>query len=262
MRSCAMRTAGRNAPAILKDVTLVAVTSVALEATVNALLASIRQAEFGAVLLLSDQEPPATDPAICWRQINRLSSRADYSRFMLRELAAHIDTDHALCIQWDGFVLDGKSWDPRFLDYDYIGAVWPHFSDGHNVGNGGFSLRSKRLLDACRRLPAFDDEAEDIIISRICRPRLEELGMRFAPEVVAQEFAYERMSPTGREFGFHGAFNLVRFLSANDASGLFRILEPTMLARNELREIFWWSLTHGRLGLATAMVRRLVSRRL
>jgi len=214
----------------LPDVTLVAVTSVALRPTVEALEASIRQADFADVLLLSDQPPPAdTDPAIGWRPIERLTSRSAYSNFMLRDLAEHVKTSHALCVQWDGFVLDGSAWDPRFLDFDYIGALWPQFRDGHNVGNGGFSLRSRRLLEACRSLPSDGSEAEDIIIARRCRPELEMQGMRFAPAPVAAKFAYERAAPTGREFGFHGAFNLVRYLPPRKALELFRTLEPEVL---------------------------------
>ena len=137
----------------LPSVSLVAVTSVALDATVDALRASMDQVDFGQVLLLSDMPPQtSTDPRIEWRRIERLGSSADYSRFMLRELGDHIATDHALCVQWDGFVLDGAAWDPAFLDYDYIGAVWPHFDDSHNVGNGGFSLRSRKLLEASRQI--------------------------------------------------------------------------------------------------------------
>jgi hypothetical protein len=159
----------------------------------------MRQAEFGKVLLLSDQPPPAgADAAIAWRRIDRLASRACYSRFMLRELSSHIDTSHALCVQWDGFVLNGEAWDPAFLEFDYIGAVWPHFRDKHNVGNGGFSLRSRRLLAACGRLPFDGSVAEDLLISRVCRDRLEEEGIRFATEDVARKFAYERTAGTGQ----------------------------------------------------------------
>lgn len=246
----------------LADVTLVAVTSVAIDPTVDALHASMRQAQFGRVLLLSDQPPPSPlDPAIEWRRIDRLASRLDYSRFMLRQLAEHIATGHALCVQWDGFVLDGSRWDRRFLDYDYIGAPWPHFRDGHNVGNGGFSLRSRRLLEACARLPFDGTASEDIVISRLCRPHLEELGMRFAPEDVAREFAYERTTATGREFGFHGAFNLVRHMRSSDALRLFNSLEPNVLARSEHWELLRWALAHGRFRLARLLLARLLSSR-
>jgi hypothetical protein len=219
----------------------------------------MRQADFGEVLLLTDKDPLSkVDPRIVWRKIPPISSRGNYSRFMLRELGAHVRTSHALCIQWDGFVLNGREWDPQFLDYDYIGAVWPHFSDGRNVGNGGFSLRSQRLLAASKELPFDGSEAEDIVISRQCRTTLERQGVRFAPESVARRFAYERTPPDGREFGFHGAFNLVRHLKADESSRLFRELEPELLAHNERAEILRWALVRGQFKLALAMLTRLI----
>ena len=237
---------------------MVAVTSVAVRATIDALQASMRQADFGQVLLLSDLPPAKADPAIEWRAIERLDSRTDYSRFMLRELADHIATSHALCIQWDGFVVNGEAWQDRFLDYDYIGAVWPHFGDAHRVGNGGFSLRSRRLLVACKDLPFDGAEAEDIVIARTYRGRLEDLGMRFAPESIAQQFAYERSPPSGHEFGFHGAFNLVRYLSPDQALNLFRSLDKRILAKTERMELLRWALKRGRWRLARTMLARLM----
>jgi hypothetical protein len=242
----------------LEDVTLVAVTSVALRATLKAIYASMRHADFKEILLLSDKRPPDLDPRVRWRPIEHLASRRDYSRFMLHELAKHIATGHALCVQWDGYVLDGAAWRPSFLDYDYIGAPWPHFRDDHNVGNGGFSLRSLRLLQACATLPLNESEPEDLVISRLFRPRLEAQGIRFAPEAVAQLFSYERMPAQGREFGFHGAFNLVRQLSTKDAQEIFQSLEPGILARSERWELFRWALARGRFGLARNMLQRLV----
>jgi hypothetical protein len=243
----------------LPNVTLVAVTSVAIPATVRSLQACIGQAEFARVLLLTDQEPPdGMDSRISWRRIDRLASREDYSRFMLRDLFKHIETSHALCVQWDGFVLDAQAWDPSFLDYDYIGAVWPQFDDGFNVGNGGFSLRSKRLLEACSRLPEEGSQAEDIAISRVYRPWLEGEGIRFAPANVARQFAFEREPAAGHEFGFHGSYNLVRFLSRGDATNLFRSLEPSLLARNERYELLRFALGRGWSGLAMTMLVRLL----
>lgn len=239
---------------MLRDVTLVAVTSVAVEATVRALGRSMDQVTFGRVLLLSDRTPEGALHGIEWVEIGPLRSRADYSHFMLRELWRYVLTDHALCVQWDGFVINGAAWRADFTDYDYIGAVWPHFDDGHRVGNGGFSLRSKRLLEACRELPLDEGQAEDVVIARINRERLEREGMRFATEGVASDFAYERCQPTGQEFGFHGAFNLVRYLSPAEALSVFSSLDPAMLTKSERREVFRWALRHGRFRLARAMV--------
>jgi hypothetical protein len=242
----------------LPDVTLVAVTSVALQPTVEALEASMRQIDFGEVLLLSDQRPSSLPGGINWRRIQRLNSRADYSRFMLHELVDHVATSHALCVQWDGFVLDGSRWDSRFQDYDYIGAVWPQFADGYQVGNGGFSLRSLRLLRACRELPFDGSQAEDIIICRLNRDTLEKQGIRFAPQPLARQFSFERTSPSGDEFGFHGAFNLVRLQEPKDALPIFKSLEPRMLERSERLELLRWAIRRVQLQFAWEMLRRLI----
>lgn len=242
----------------LPQVTLVAVTSVALRGTVEALQASMEQAHFARVLLLSDEPPPiGTNSAIEWRRIEPLVSRADYAPFMLHKLAAHVTTSHVLTIQWDGFVLRGEAWDPAFVRYDYVGAVWPQFGDRHRVGNGGFSLRSKRLLDRCRHLPWDGHSGEDVIICRAYRPILEEYGMRFAPEEVARRFSYERTLPTGLEFGFHGIFNLVRLLSPRKRLQLMAELEPHVLARSEQMEVLRWALKRGDFQLARVVIRRL-----
>lgn len=218
----------------------------------------MKQALFGDVLLLSHCRPSGLPDEISWRQIRPLKSRLDYSEFMLRELADHIGTSHALCVQWDGFVLRGGAWRLEFLDYDYIGAIWPHFKDGHNVGNGGFSLRSKRLLQASKELPFDGSHLEDVVICRLNRERLEADGIRFAPESVARRFAFEREAPDGDEFGFHGVFNLVRQLPASDALRIVRSLEPEMLARSERFELLRWALGRARLQFALEMAKRLL----
>lgn len=242
----------------LQDVTLIAVTSVAIKPTIEALQASMRQASFAEVLLLTDHTPGSdADPTIEWRQIKPLASRADYSRFMLKELHGHVSTSHALCVQWDGFVLDGAAWDPDFLTYDYLGAVWPHVTDGRNVGNGGFSLRSRRLLQATKALPFDESVAEDVAIGRRYRARLEEQGIRFAPESVARRFAYERTPAVGGEFGFHGIFNLVRHLGAGRSLALLQSLEPTLLAKNERLELLKWAVARGYGRIALEMIARM-----
>lgn len=246
-------------PIALPQVALVAVTSVALEATMRALTMSLAEIRPGRAVLFSDRRPAAIDGSpIEWCRIDPIRSKVDYSRFMLHELADHVTTNHALCVQWDGYVTNGRAWDPRFLDYDYIGAVWPHFSDGKNVGNGGFSLRSKRLLKACQALPFDGELAEDIVIGRTFRDRLESVGLRFAPEEVARQFAFERTRPTGKEFGFHGAFNLVEQLSRGEAFRLFRSLERNVLTRSEHIELLHWAVAHRYRALAFAILFRLI----
>lgn len=248
------RPAGRPVRA-LPGVTLLAVTDVAHEGTARALALSQQGLRFDEVLFLSSRPPPPGTPAT-WRQIPPITSRLDYSSFMKRDLAAHLSTPHFLCVQWDGYVLDADRWDPAFLDYDYIGAPWPHFSDGISVGNGGFSLRSRRLTEATAALP-IDDEPEDCAICRTHRPALEAKGLRFAPEPLARRFAYERFKRTGDEFGFHGAFNMADHVRSQEMGALFAALEPGLLNGREHREILRAALARGDLRLAWTIWQRL-----
>lgn len=240
-------------PLLLPQVTLLAVTDVALGATARALALSQAGVQFGEALFLSPVPPPPETQAT-WRRIATLGSRHAYSRFMLHDLAAHVATSHALCVQWDGYVLNAGAWDPVFLDYDYIGAPWPHFADGMSVGNGGFSLRSRALIAACRALPVpVPDEPEDVAICRTHRTALEAQGLRFATQEVARRFAFERTAPTGREFGFHGAFNM----TGADLAALFAGLEPGLLNRREHRQTLRAALRRGDWRLAATIWRRL-----
>lgn len=250
-------------PRALPDVTLVAVTGVALPQTVRAMALSLEQVDFGAALLLCDRPPaPGGPPSLEWRQIEQLGSRAAYSRFMLRDLHRHIATRHVLCVQWDGYVLDAGGWRPEFLDYDYIGAPWPQFDDDHRVGNGGFSLRSHRLLEACVSLD-IGDIAEDVAICRVHRALLEKrFGIRFAPIDVARRFAYERYPRQGGEFGFHGALNLARLTDDATFVSLLTGLEANIMTAREQRELLWFAMRRGRFDLAKTIARRIRERRI
>jgi tetratricopeptide (TPR) repeat protein len=149
-----------------------------------------------------------------------LAGRAAYSRFVMKDLLRHIETEHALLIQWDGYVVNPAAWSDDFLDHDYIGARWGFHKDAHCVGNGGFSLRSRRLLEALQD-PAIDRfEPEDEMICRHYRPILEfRYGMRFAPPEVADRFSFETTYPQGRPLGFHGLFNMWLFLDDAEVAG-------------------------------------------
>jgi hypothetical protein len=109
--------------------------------------------------------------------------------------------------------MNWAAWNPQWLQYDYIGAPW-WYIDGMNVGNGGFSLRSKKLhfivgndRNITKRHP------EDDVICRQYRKHLEGYGLTWAPEEVAREFSIEAYKQSDRQykgqFGFHG--NLVKF---------------------------------------------------
>jgi hypothetical protein len=199
----------------LPQVTLCAATSVNVAATVAAMQHSMTLCDFGAALLLTDQILAPPPEGIAVQHISNLESSAGYSRFILSEMVQYITTSHVLVVQWDGFVLHPEAWDPAFMEFDYIGAVWPQFDAAAAVGNGGFSLRSKRLLNACRAI-GLTEHPEDVAICRTYRFRLEQdFDIRFADRETAARFSYERTAGSGTEFGFHGVFNLPSHLPAD-----------------------------------------------
>lgn len=222
----------------LPSVTLCAAASVNVRATVAALTACLRQAEFADCLLFSDADIPLTGTKIRRVAIPRLNSSGDYSEFMLRHLARHIQTAHCLVVQWDGFILHADRWDPAFLEFDYIGAPWPQFDDGFDVGNGGFSLRSRRLLEACMDSRFQLEGPEDVAICRVNRPLLEqEHCVRFADRQTAEWFAFERTAPSAPTFGFHGVFNMMNTLSPDRFWDLYRTLDDRTTVFNDYWQI-------------------------
>jgi len=174
----------------------------------NAIEQSLRQFAFDDVLILTDQ--PALWPRLNARAIPRIATIEDYNHLVLDVVPEHLTTEHFIVAQYDGFVLDGAAFRPEFRDYDYIGAVWPHFPY-FRVGNGGFSWRSRRLAESAARLSHWRtaDEPEDVFIARVARVALETRhGCRFADEGLASAFSSEFYSPSGPTFGFHGLLNL------------------------------------------------------
>lgn len=158
--------------------------------------------------------------------ITPLAGRAAYSRFVMKDLLQHIETEHVLLIQWDGYVVNPTVWSNDFLAHDYIGARWGFHQDDHSVGNGGFSLRSRQLLTALADPEVTRLEPEDEVICRQYRPMLEvRHGIRFAPTEVADRFSFETTTPRRPTFGFHGLFNMWMFL-ADDEIPAFILAMP------------------------------------
>nr|KIS29580.1 hypothetical protein TQ38_27555 [Novosphingobium sp. P6W] len=236
----------------MPQVTLCAASSVNVAATIKALERCMDKARFGAALLFTDDCTAALPPTVRRVEIAPLHSSAQYSRFMLGELAPWITTSHCLVVQWDGFIVNPHLWDTRFLDYDYIGASWPQFADGHDVGNGGFSLRSRRLLDACLAQGfRYDGEAEDLAICRTNRKMLEiDHAIRFADRETADSFSAERRGAVSCAFGFHGAFNLIEAVGVSAFQETYRKLDHRATLRIDLWPIFLKLLKRGAIASA------------
>lgn len=235
----------------LPQVMLCAVTGVAQGETIAALRECLRHIAFGDAALLSHDQPAALQTEeFRWVGIEKISSREEYSHFICSQLSRHCTRSHMLLIQWDGFVIDAARWDDEFLNFDYIGAPWPQFADGNTVGNGGFSLRSKRLLDivASRFAPS---HPEDVFICRHWRERLEaHHGIRFAPHTLAERFSRERHLGGEPTFGFHGLFLFPEVLLPSHSASRLKGMAAALLTGRDGADLLIALMERGRTALA------------
>jgi len=205
----------------LPDVTLCCIDTREPARALWALQRCMAQSRFAEVLLFTNASLVRSPPDGVRIIDVRVESIEAYSQFMLRGLAPHVHTSHLLVAQWDGFVRDAARWDASFLGYDYIGAPWRDAAPERAVGNGGFSLRSRRLLHALLDPDVTITHPEDESICLVNRELLERRhGVRIAPLEVARRFSYERVEPPAPTFGFHGLFNFPRELPADEVAAI------------------------------------------
>lgn len=142
----------------------------------------------------------------------------EYNQYVVKDLADIIKTEFVLIIQYDGIAVRNKYWTNDYYNYDYIGAPWPKefkwIQESERVGNGGFSLRSAKLLNALKdkSITLHNDSMrfknED---SAICQGYGEYLKrkykIKYAPVELANTFSNEWCNFSGKTFGFHGVWN-------------------------------------------------------
>jgi hypothetical protein len=244
----------------LPQVTLVAIDTRAPALAAQSLQRSSADIDFARVVLFSHGVEPGTLAAdIELVDIGPIGSGAEYSHFMLRRLPEHVATSHVLVTQWDGFVVDPAQWRDEFLEFDYIGAPWHDQPEARCVGNGGFSLRSQRLLQAGLDPRVTPEHPEDQALCRDHRELLErEHGVRFAPPWLARRFAFENEAPDGPTFGFHGPYHLPRFVDETTLAGWLEALPDAFCRSRDARRLARALL---RTGMAKTAVRLLDRRR-
>lgn len=203
-----------------KNVTLLGVDCVNVERLQIAMDVCQKDIEFGEVKLLTSL--PTNDQRLI--KIPHIGSIEEFSRFCIKDLVNYVNTDFVLLVQHDGFILNPQSWTDDFLQYDYIGAPWfvadwsvknfdfpPELLGTKVVGNGGFSLRSKKFLEVSSKL--FQEEKlvryhpEDVSLCVWYKDLVESEGMSIAPVALAQKFSIEGDEDVytyKTQFGFHG----------------------------------------------------------
>jgi hypothetical protein len=202
----------------LSSVTLLGIDCVNVERLQTAMDVCQRDIQFGAVKLLTSL--PTDDKRLV--KITDMGNVQEYSRFCAEELVKHVDTDYVLIVQYDGFILNPDSWTDEFLEYDYIGAPWlvadwsvTDFNFPTNllgtrvVGNGGFSLRSKKFLEVSaklmreKKIPQI--HPEDVSLCIWHKDLLNKEDISIAPPELAQRFSIEGDDDIyDKQFGFHG----------------------------------------------------------
>ena len=242
----------------LPQVTLCAVDTRAPALAAQALRHSMTQTDFARVILFTnDWLPRRVLSGIELIDIGNIESGAEYSEFILRRLPAFIRSSHVLIAQWDGFVVDPTAWTDEFLVHDYVGAVWPDQPTGRNVGNGGFSLRSRRMMAAGMDIRITQLHPEDEALCRTHRAMLErDHGVSFAPESLARRFSFENESPRAPAFGFHGAYHLPRVFPAATLDLWLDALPDDFFRGRDARRLARAMLARGMTGAARKVLRR------
>ena len=189
-------------------VDLVTINCNMVEEGVKALEYSTKYIEFNNVFLLSDQTISGNFDLI---SIKKIRDVEDYNNEILN-LSKHIKSEYVLIIQHDGHVINHKKWDDLFLKFDYIGAPWPNSNKWNErwkyypkemeekilknlnlnrIGNGGFSLRSKKFLDYSRSYKEVDGAPEDIFLNILNYDKAFEYGIKYPDVKTAISFSYE-----------------------------------------------------------------------
>ena len=187
----------------LPDVTLLSATSSEVDAAQVSMRISLHNIEFGESKLLSSSPPEKKYPDIEYVPIPPLNSVDDYNKIIFQDLHKYFKTTHCLIVQADSFVVNSSLWKNEFLKFDYIGGPWPDKIEvnpnlilnlkQNPVGNGGFSLRSRKLVEATSKFN-FDDlnfpmKAEDVLICYYLYKEMVDSGIQFAPAKLAAEFS-------------------------------------------------------------------------
>ncbi len=150
----------------------------------------------------------------------------EWNKAIIYDLGQYIDTEFAILIHADGYIVNPESWNDDWLNYDYIGAPWPQPQDNYSyrdiygklqrVGNS-VSLRSRRLIDYAKKQKlewkSFNNFSnEDGFICVNYRHEYEKAGFIFAPLEVAKYFSRELDIPENEDvespFAFHAASDI------------------------------------------------------
>lgn len=162
------------------------------------------------------------------QKIDKIVNLMHYSNFVVADLPNYINTDFCMIVQHDGYIINPKLWTEDFLNYDYIGAPWKEdtvklYGLTQKVGNGGFSIRSKRLMDAMKRPYWYDPfwGTEDIYTALFMQ-YLYEGEFKPAPLELAAKFSFEHQIPE-RNYSIENCFGMHDFKAHPELKEKYKI---------------------------------------
>jgi hypothetical protein len=223
----------------LSRVTLLFVETRAHEITKRVIDDCLTKATFGDVLIYSDKPDLIPVSGARYIQCPDFANKKKAGAFYYGRAMEAVETDFALMLEWDAGIFDETKWLPEFFDYDYIGAPWVRpQDDGHNVGNGGFTLMSKKLghyaVEHVRQYPVYTDWD----FCRFQRPKYEAAGFKWPNADLASYFAWELGTRNPDHFGYHGAFNWPDVLPREEIVERAKIMIKSDYLTLKMRDLF------------------------
>lgn len=235
----------------LSRCTLLFVETRAHEITTRVIDDCRSKATFGEVVVYTDKPDLIRTPDVrlipCIDFPNKkLAGQFYYSRAM-----ETVETDFALMLEWDAGIFDPTKWRADFFDYDYIGAPWVRPAGDHfDVGNGGFTLMSRKLgqfaVTNSRRFPVYTDWD----FCRFQRPAYEAAGFIWPNAKLASYFAWELGPRNPEHFGYHGTFTWPEVLPKDEIIARAKIMIKNDYLTTKMREFLRaapWLETEGHL---------------
>lgn len=178
-----------------KSVTLVCVDTVSVLRSVPAFARALSCMRVERALFFHDRrERGFSLPGVEFIPLAGIKDKEGENAFHVRDLWRYVTTERVWTVEWDSWVVRPEAWEEGFLECDVIGAPWA-FGGAHNVGNSGFSLRSRRFVELTAELQReykgrfYPRDYKECVEFRTV---FERRGIVYAPQDVAARFSWER----------------------------------------------------------------------
>jgi hypothetical protein len=173
-------------------------------------------------------------------------TRNEYSRLLMtKSFYDNIPTETFLIFQTDTMIFSkNKNYINRFLQYDYVGAPWPHLNN--QIGNGGFSLRKKsKMIEILEKEEIPDDPnyAEDLFFAlpknvSLYKPSIEEAKyFSFECEFFSDTFACHQPWIINKEIVLSHNPDAEKLFELNDMNTIILKEHPEVEKLFELNDI-------------------------